>query len=67
MEAGNKHEYTGVECKKEISVERGNDADEGEKEVEGRDNIFGRVKQIDSHAVKVGFGGVVCIVIRRRR
>ena len=44
MEAGNKQGYTRVERKKERSMERGNDADKGEKEVEGGNDIFEEVK-----------------------
>ena len=65
MEAGNKQGYTRVEYKKERSVEGGNDADEGEEEIEGGDDIFERVKQVDLHALRVGFECVVFIGIRR--
>ena len=66
-EAGNKHGYTGVECKKERSVEEGNDADEEEKEMEGGDDIFKGVKQVDLHALIVSSEGIVSIGTRRRK
>ena len=48
-------------------MERGNDADEGEKEIEGGDDIFKGVKQVDSHVLKVGFGGIVFIGTCRKK
>ena len=66
-EVGNKHGYTRVECKKERSVERGDDADEGEKETEGGDDIFEGVKQVDSHVLMIGSEDIVCIAICRRK
>ena len=44
MEVGNKQGYTWVECKKERSVDKGDGDDEAEKGVEGRDDIFSRIK-----------------------
>ena len=67
MEVGNKHGYTGVEHKKESSVERGDNSDEGEKKVEGGDDIFSRVKQVDSHAKRIDLEGIVSIEICRRK
>ena len=46
-EGGNKQEYTGVERKKESSVERSDDADKGEEKIEGGDDIFEGIKQVD--------------------
>ena len=65
-EAGNKQGYTGVERKKESSVERGDESDKGEKEIEDRDDIFGRIKQVDLHAKRVGLEDAVFIEICRR-
>ena len=66
-EAGNKQGYTRVERKKERSVERGDDADEGEKEIEGGNDIFEGVKQVDLHVLRVGSEGVIFIGICRRK
>ena len=66
-EAVNKQGYTGVEHKKERSVERGDDADEGEKEIEGGDNIFEGVKQVDLHVLEVGSEGIVFVETCRRK
>ena len=66
-EVGNKQGYTGVECKKERSMERGDDTDEGEKEIEGGDNIFEGVKQVNLHVLKIGSEGVVSIGTCRRK
>ena len=66
-EAGNKQEYTRVEHKKESSVERSDDADKGEEEIEGGDDIFEGVKQVDLHVLKVDSEGVVFVGIHRRK
>ena len=66
-EAGNKQGYTRVECKKEILGSEGDDDDKGEKVVEGGDDIFGGVKQIDAHVLAGGYrGNVVSCRCRRR-
>lgn len=66
-EAGNKHGYTGIEHKKERLVEEGDGADEGEKEIEGRDDIFKRVKQVNLHTLMVSSEGIISVGIRRKR
>lgn len=53
---GNKQGYTGVEHKKERLVDEGDNDDKGEKETEGGDDIFARVKQVDPHALVDGYG-----------
>ena len=65
-EVGNKQGYTGIECKKERSVEEGDGADEGEEETEGGDNIFKGVKQVDLHVLMMSFEGVVFFELRWR-
>ena len=65
--AGNKQGYTHVECSKERSVEKGNDADEEEKEIEGGDDIFEGVKQVDLHALIRSSVGIVSVGTCRRR
>lgn len=67
MEVGSKHGYTGVEHKKKRSIDKGDDDDEEEKEMEGGDNIFGRVKQINVHVWKDGCGGSIVFCRCRRR
>ena len=67
MEVGNKHEYTGVEHKKEKSVDERDDDNEGEKETEGGNDIFVGVKQVNVHAQVDGYGDVVIFQRRRRR
>ena len=67
MEAGSKHGYTGIECKKERLMEEGDNADEGKEETKGGDNIFKRVKQVDVHALVGSSGGIVFAERRKRR
>ena len=66
-EAGNKQGYTYVERRKQRSVEEGNDTDEVEKEIEGGDDIFKGVKQVDLHALIGSSEGVVSVGTHRRR
>ena len=42
-------------------------ADEAEKEMEGRDDIFKEVKQVDLHVLMVSSEGVVFIGTCRRK
>ena len=64
---GNKQGYTSVEYKKERSVEEGDNADKGEKEMEGGDDIFMRVKQVDSHVLMESSEGIISFEIHKRR
>ena len=66
-EAGNKQGYIHVECRNERLVEEGDDADEEEKEIEGGDNIFEGVKQVDLHVLIGSSEGIVSVGICRRR
>ena len=66
-EVDNKHGYTGVEHKKERSVDEEDDGDKGEKETEGGDNIFVGVKQVNFHAQGGGYGDVIVFWRHRRR
>ena len=67
MKVGNKHGYTGVECKKERSVSKGDCDNEGEEEKEGRDDIFTGIKQVDLHALVDGLRDVIFFGTCRRK
>lgn len=62
-------EYTGVECKKESSVEVGDVGDKGEEEDKDGDNIFFWVKQENLHIPEGVHGGIIifCTCSRRWR
>ena len=67
MEVGNKQGYTGVEHKKDKLVDERDGGDKGEEEIEGRNDIFIGVKQVNLHASMVGFEDTVFFGIHRRR
>lgn len=63
---GKIQEYTGVECKKEILVEEGEQGNEEEEKGEDMDDIFFRVKQKNLHVLG-GFHGNSIIFHRYNR
>ena len=66
-EVGNKQGYTGVEHKKERSVNEGDNNDEEKEETEGGDDIFCGIKQIDVQSGAGEHEDIVISCICRRR